>query len=178
MEKISVIKACHVNVINRRYKIKKIIVNPREYYWEIPDKLKGKVDKGDLVCVNVENKLTSKSELREKVITKSYALVIDIIDDFENEEALNLKTVRCLYKGNKARLVKEYIKLGMINEDIDESILKVKKLASKCNLSEKSINGLLKKYSEKKVEKAIDMFLATEERKAPLKFLKFILEQI
>ena len=87
MGKISVIKACHVSVINRRYKIKKIIVNPREYYWEIPDKLKGKVDKGDLVCVNVENKLTSKGELREKVITKSFALVIDIIDDFENEEA-------------------------------------------------------------------------------------------
>ncbi len=108
----------------------------------------------------------------------SFALVIDIIDDFENEESLNLKTVRSLYKGNKARLVKEYIKLGMINEDIDESILKVKKLASKCNLSEKSINGLLKKYSEEKVEKAIDMFLATEEKKAPLKFLKFILEQI
>ncbi|MFR5267332.1 DUF5839 family protein [Clostridium sp.] len=178
MEKISVIKACHVNVINRRYKIKKIIVNPKEFYWEIPDNLKGKLNKGDLVCVNVENKLTPKGELCESVITKSFALIIDVINDFKNEEALNLKKVRCLYKGKKARLVKEYIKLGMINEDVDESILKVKKLASKCNLSEKSINGLLKKYSEEKVEKAIDMFLATEEKKAPLKFLKFILEQI
>ncbi|MFR5267315.1 DUF5839 family protein, partial [Clostridium sp.] len=118
MEKISVIKACHVNVINRRYKIKKIIVNPKEFYWEIPDNLKGKLNKGDLVCVNVENKLTPKGELCESVITKSFALIIDVINDFKNEEALNLKKVRCLYKGKKARLVKEYIKLGMINEDV------------------------------------------------------------
>lgn len=177
IEQREFIKGYHVNFIYKRAKLLKIIVGSKEFHWEVPEYLKGNLEKGDLVIANVKNKYTSKGKELEEPIRKSIVLIADILNDFEPIEGMKLRFVSRKYTGKKAKLIKHYIDIGMVNRDIEEESLAIS-LAKKCNLSEKSINGLLKKYDNDKVKKAVDMYLATDDRKAPLKFLKFILEKI
>lgn len=177
MYKREFIKGYHVNLILKGKDIKKIMIGNKEFYWEVPSYLKNKLKKGDLVIVNVENNYKSNGTQLNKTIVKSIVLIDEILYNFELKNKLNLKYVRNKYIGERAELIKHFIDKNMINQDFLEDSLAIK-LAQKCNLSERSIKKLIEKYDEKKVIKAIEMFLATQDRKAPLKFINFILEKI
>lgn len=170
------IKGYHVNLSMSESKIKRVMVGNKEFYWEVPQHLEKKLKKGDLVLVNVENKHTGSGNVLEEPVRRSMVLVDDILDNFQVVEGMKLKWVYRIYTGKKAELIQSYIESGLVNRNIEKSL--GFSLAKKCNLSEKSMNSLLKKYDEEKVKRAVDIFLATDDRKAPLKFIKFVLEKI
>lgn len=177
IEQREFIKGYHINPIYKRGELINVVVGIKEFYWEVPEYLKGNLKKGDLVITNVKNKYTSKGEELVEPIRKSIVIVDDILNEFKPIEGTKLRFVSREFKSKRAKLIKNYICIGMINKDIYEESLAMD-LGKRCNLSERSINGLLKKYDTDKVKKAVDMYLATNNKKAPLKFLKFILEKI
>lgn len=182
MEKREFVKGRHVQIqFNKknRKKLKRIVLGTKEYYWEVPKKVKGIIKKDDLFFAVVDNKLTFDKQERKKPMGKACIIIDEIFTDEERVKNLELKSLTSKRKSKKVSndFVKYCIKSGFVNQEIDYDRTSLV-LAVKCNLSEKSIIALLKKYDEEKVKRAVEMYLATEDRKAPLKFLKFVLEKI
>ena len=197
MEQREFIKGYHVNLKFDGKMITKASLLNRAFHWEVPKEWLGRFKKGDLVVVNVLKK--------NKGLSKSVIFVDETFTDLERVKGFDLKFAQVKYNPKKSRVIKRFLKENLDKNPIIEEWINSKKaknnnqpqetkieepiveenveslasiLAAKCNLSEKSIAGLLKKYDEEKVKRAVDMYLATEDRKAPLKFLKFILEKI
>lgn len=181
MKKREFIKGRHVQIqLNKKkIKIKRIILGTKEYYWKVPKKYRGTLKKGDLFFAMVDNDLTFDKQERKKPMKKVCIIIDEIFTDEERIKDLKLKSLTSERKSKKRPndLIKYYIKQGLVNQKIDYDRTSLV-LAAKCNLSEKSIVALLRKYDEEKVKRAVEMYLATEDRKAPLKFLKFVLEKI
>ncbi|WP_297522383.1 hypothetical protein [uncultured Clostridium sp.] len=162
IEKYNIIKGHNIHYrFNELDKIERI--------WKIPKKLHNKLKVGDIVSVLFKPKNEEKLKMNQVFIT-------GIVEDYEHKEDFIVRTI--LQKVSKVKTEKIKQSLNGIEKYLGNTISPAKELADKCNLSEKSIQGLLKKYNEENVKKAIDMFLATDDKKAPLKFLKFILEKI
>ena len=155
MGKINIIKARHIEFLldekNKNGFVEDYyFMSDKIYNWKICAEFKN-VKIGDIVKVDVTKRNKGIREI--KIVP---VVVVDVVIDFETSK----------YKIKKM--------LGFMNKE--KSI--AQNLADKCNLSEKSIDSLIKKNGLEKVEKSIDMMLAVEKPKAPLKFLKFILEKI
>lgn len=147
----------------------------KEYFWEVPmELLDEKIKKGDIVKV-----LVDKPNSNNLKTHKAKVFVIDVIDNFENKEKLKLKPIIKISDTSKDKKLKKILQEKYFSEKKDKPIAsEVTELAKKCFLSKKSIQSLITKYGLKKVVQAVEMMLATEDRKAPLKFLKLILENI
>lgn len=193
MKQREFIKGCHIKLKLEEGRVIGAKLKNKEYFWEVPEHLIGCLKKDDLAIVTVNKTI--------KGLSKSIILVKDVLNELEEVDNKNLRFVERKYTHKKGRFIKKYLGINKNKEELtknnqDTKNIKVKTiesekisketkeeslamiLANKCNLSERSITSLLKKYDEEKVKRAVDMYLATEDRKAPLKFLKFILEKI
>ena len=202
MKQREFIKGYHVNLKFDGKVITQAILLDKAFHWEVPEEWLGGFKKGDLVVVNVHKKDVGLSKsvvfvdetftdaekvegmnlkfAQVKYNTKKSRVIKRLLRENPKENPIIEEWKKSLRAKKNKKVEEPKIEQPIVQEVIVEE--KVESLASilaaKCNLSEKSIAGLLKKYDEEKVKRAVDMYLATEDRKAPLKFLKFILEKI
>ena len=83
---MQIIEGLHINYVQKGTKKGQEYINyKKRYVWRVPKRMEGKIDKGDVVWVNVKNK---DREIKTKV------LVVNVLE----QEKRPLRSVISIYK--------------------------------------------------------------------------------